>query len=91
MLYAYIYILLYFILGEGRQSVTELLKNRLDPDKPTTYISNTSTVNYESWNLIEFGDDIGNNETLERIAVESFSDNITYVHLPIGKWSMTIT
>ena len=63
---------------------TKLLENRIDPDKPTTYISATSDVNYESRNPLEFGDEGGYNETLERLAVEGFKDNITYVHLPMA-------
>ena len=65
-----------------RQTMEVLEQNRLDEDKPNAYITSQSTVNYESRNLLEFGDDIGYNETLERLAVTEAG--IDYVITPMG-------
>jgi len=62
--------------------VSELEKNRLDPTKPNTYISSTSTVNYEQTNYKEYDDHIGYNESLER---QDVSKMFEYHHLPLSK------
>ena len=83
--------------GSGRQSTQQLVTSRLDPSKPNRYISQTSTVNYESRNSLEFGDDIGYNETLERRKIVQTLLAVEYIHLPVGKqiasvsWSYTDT
>ncbi|KAL3852753.1 hypothetical protein ACJMK2_016370 [Sinanodonta woodiana] len=73
----------------GPRQNDEILKTlRLDPNKSNDYVSEKSKVNYESRNPGEFGDDIGYNETLERLAVEASS--LKYYHLPFssdGKFS----
>ncbi|CAH1783486.1 unnamed protein product [Owenia fusiformis] len=66
----------------GRQNITRLLATRIDPSRPNTYISNTSLVNYEARNQLEFGDDVGYNETMERQAVEAAG--LKYYHHPTG-------
>ena len=68
---------------EGRQEIASLERNRIDPSKPNSYISSTSPVNYESSNPLEYGDAIGYNETLERLDVEQYSDQMVYVHMPV--------
>ena len=70
--------------GEGRQLKGNLEKNRLDKNKDNSYISDTSEVNYESSNNLEFGDDVGYNEALEKEAFSS-KPKLTYHHTPIGK------
>ncbi|KAH9490632.1 hypothetical protein Btru_052197 [Bulinus truncatus] len=55
--------------------------NIIDNFKPTTYINATSTKNYETINVEEFGDNIGYNETLERQSV--ISSHIKYYHFPL--------
>ncbi len=78
--------------GSGRQSRNELLKNRIWPNISRGYISSDSKVNYASRNYLQFGDAIGYNETLERIAIESRPGHpYKYVHTPAGKlWFSTI-
>ncbi len=71
--------------GMGRQSTEELVKNRIWPDISNDYISSDSPVNYASRNYLQFGDDIGYNETLERIAIESRLGHPIYVNAPTGK------
>jgi hypothetical protein len=71
--------------GSGRQSVQQLEANRLDSGKPSTYISSTSTVNYDVRNALEFGDDVGYNETIERNTIMKMLPSVDYVHLPVGK------
>ena len=71
--------------GTGRQRTEQLEANRIDPYKPTIYISDTSTLNYEMNNTLEFGDDIGYNETMERMAIENMLPGVEYIHLPISK------
>ncbi|XP_070570808.1 uncharacterized protein [Ptychodera flava] len=67
----------------GRQSTARLLESRIDPNKPNNYISPTSTVNYESTNPGEFGDEIGYNETMESEYINGNTD-FMYYHLPVG-------
>lgn len=64
----------------GRQQRANLLRARLDPSKPNSYISATSRDNFESRNECEFGDHVGYNETLERqyLATKGFQ----YYHVP---------
>ncbi|OWF55707.1 uncharacterized protein LOC110456030 [Mizuhopecten yessoensis] len=64
-----------------RQSPDTLVRTRIDLDKATTYISATSSVNYEQRNSLEFGDGVGYNEGLEQVAVEKAG--LTYHHLPL--------
>ncbi|CAH1800703.1 unnamed protein product [Owenia fusiformis] len=64
----------------GRQSKKRLEETRIDASKPNEYISNTSMVNYESMNSLEFGDSIGYNEMKERMAIEALG--IKYIHQP---------
>ena len=66
----------------GRQLRKNLLKFRLDATKPNSYVSPTSTDNFESQNVCEFGDEIGYNETIERIALEKYE--FEYYHVPVG-------
>ena len=70
--------------SSGRQSVYQLEANRIDPYKPDIYISDTATFNYEMNNTLEFGDEIGYNETIERLAIRSIMPNVNYIHLPIA-------
>ena len=51
----------------GRQTISQLEANILNKDLLNTYISESSSVNYESRNPLEYGDDVGYNETVERI------------------------
>ena len=69
--------------GAGRQSKTELEKNRIDPTKTNEYVSDRSDVNYISRNALEFGDDIGYNEEWEKKNVTA--TGIQYMHTPAGK------
>ena len=50
--------------------------------RPNSYISDSSTTNYEALNVEEFGDDVGYSEPLERAAVESAG--LKYMHMPVG-------
>ncbi|RUS90671.1 hypothetical protein EGW08_001571 [Elysia chlorotica] len=68
-------------LNPGRQFVERLEETRINPQLSTLYISPTSGVNYEQRNMHEFGDDVGYNETLERIAVEK--SGLAYYHFPL--------
>ena len=53
--------------GDDRQTKANLEANILDANKQNDYISNTSDVNYESMNALEFGDGVGYNETMEKM------------------------
>ena len=64
----------------GRQLRSNLLRARLDPNKPNSYISATSRDNFESRNECEFGDHIGYNEATERLYLEG--NGIQYYHVP---------
>ena len=68
-----------------RQTTARLLQHRIDPLKSNKYISENSTVNYESRNFLEYGDSVGYNETKERLSIEKLAPGITYVHMPIGE------
>ncbi len=75
--------------GLGRQNTVELLKYRIWPRISHTYISPNSTTNYAMTNYLQFGDEIGYNETLERIAIESRPGHpYRYAHTPVGKISL---
>ena len=66
-----------------RQIKENLEKNKIDPSLPNSYISTSSKVNYQQINTIQFGDDVGYNETVEQ---ETFDkEGIEYYHMPIGK------
>ena len=70
--------------GAGRQTTPELMKNRpLWFGASNEYISPTSTVNYQSINHLQFGDEIGYNETLEQAALQG--KQYTYLHTPVGE------
>ncbi|GFO42810.1 beta-lactamase hydrolase-like protein [Plakobranchus ocellatus] len=64
-----------------RQSVERLEATRINSSQPNVFISDSSTANYELRNEHEFGDDVGYNETLERIAVEK--SGLRYFHIPL--------
>ena len=64
----------------GRQLRANLLQARLDTNKPNSYISSNSTDNFESMNECEFGDNIGYNETLERLYLAV--KKLPYYHVP---------
>ena len=66
-----------------RQKDSTLKTLVLDPKKDNTYISPTSTVNYESRNYEEYGDEIGYNEDLEREHFKKF--DLNYYLLPVGE------
>ena len=67
-----------------RQIKENLEKNRINDSLPNSYISATSQVNYQQINTIQFGDDVGYNETIER---EKFDkEGIEYQRMPIGKY-----
>lgn len=71
-----------------RQKDSTLKTLVLNPSKDNTYISPTSTVNYESRNFGEYGDDIGYNEDLESEHFKEFK--LDYYHMPVdseGKFS----
>ena len=69
--------------GGGRQGLNNLLKNRIDPEKMNEYISSDSPINFQGRNALEFGDDIGYNETIQKIALQQ--STFEYIHTPIGK------
>lgn len=66
-----------------RQLDTTLKTLVLDSTRDNAYISPTSTVNYESRNVGEYGDDVGFNEELE--SKDFKNSNLKYYHLPLGK------
>jgi protein tyrosine phosphatase (PTP) superfamily phosphohydrolase (DUF442 family) len=66
----------------GRQLRSNLLRARLDLNKPNSYISATSKDNFESLNECEFGDHIGYNETIERLYLKK--NSFQYYHVPVG-------
>ena len=69
----------------GRQSTARLLATRIVTTRPNGWISVNSTVNYDSRNPLEYGDNIGYNENLEKASVEAAGFN--YLHVPIdGAW-----
>ena len=67
--------------GEERQKTVNLESHRIDPSKPTTYISSNATLNYDSRNPLEWGDEIGYNGTLQELDFES--STLNYHHAPI--------
>lgn len=68
----------------GRQTEQQLLNTRLDPNKTNEYIANGSNINYERRNPLEYGDDIGYNETLSRSHIEAHY-SFQYFHTPLGE------
>jgi hypothetical protein len=66
-----------------RQKDSTLKTLVLDPKNDNTHISPTSTVNYESRNYEEYGDEIGYNEDLEREHFKKF--DLNYYVLPVGE------
>ena len=73
-------------VGTGRQSEQRLLETRIDETKVNEYISEDSLVNYASRNSLEFGDDIGYNEEIEREAVEDVG--LEYDITPFGEYCL---
>lgn len=67
-----------------RQDLLTLEKNKVNPHLSSDYISENSKVNYEIENPLEFGDDIGYNERMEREFMANSS--LKYYHIPIGKF-----
>ena len=65
----------------GRQLRSNLLRTRVDPNRPNSYISNTSMDNFESRNECEFGDEIGYNARNEMVFLSGQS-GIYYYFLP---------
>uniref|UniRef100_A0A2C9LG27 Rhodanese domain-containing protein n=1 Tax=Biomphalaria glabrata TaxID=6526 RepID=A0A2C9LG27_BIOGL len=63
-----------------RQSTERLLKTRLNPNLPNSYISKTSEINYETTNEEEFGDNFGYNSDLEKKVFDN--QDLKYYHLP---------
>jgi protein tyrosine phosphatase (PTP) superfamily phosphohydrolase (DUF442 family) len=66
-----------------RQLDTTLKTLVLDSTRDNVYISPTSTVNFESRNVGEYGDDVGFNEELE--SNDFKNSNLKYYHLPLSK------
>lgn len=66
-----------------RQDLNTLENNKINGHHSSDYISEKSKINYEIENALEFGDDIGYNEQLERNLVEKSS--LKYYHIPICK------
>ena len=62
----------------GRQSKSRLLQTRIDPNKPNEYISKDSEVNYQSINPLEYGDNLGYSESLEKLDV--MKNGMRYIH-----------
>ncbi|CAH1784729.1 unnamed protein product [Owenia fusiformis] len=74
----------------GRQTTPRLEASRIDPNISNQYISRLSPINYEMKNLLEFGDDIGYNEELERKTFEDFYTGVKYYHHPtVGQTGFT--
>ena len=73
--------------GAERQRPENLKKNRIDVNKLNTYISAESRVNYEVRNRLEFGDDVGYSEAMEREAVKKAG--LKYLHLPTSKFEIS--
>lgn len=67
----------------GRQSLGRLNETVIDPSKPNAFISPSSQYNFQMTNSLEFGDDVGYNETQERMALED--SGFEYLHVPVGK------
>lgn len=76
--------------NEGRQLEKNLIKARIVSTRPNDYIHFGSTVNFEARNPLEFGDDIGYNETISRLYIENVT-NFKYIHTPIGEYNDPIT
>ena len=58
-----------YIRGAEGQRPENLEKNRMNVNKLNTYIRPDSRVNYEVSNRLEFANDVGYSETMERDAV----------------------
>ena len=65
----------------GRQSNGRLLATRVVTNRANAWISLNSTVNYESRNPLEYGDNIGYNENSEKSGIEA--GQIEYHLMPI--------
>jgi len=63
-------------------NLTETSCFKIDDSRPTTWISDTSTVNVELINSFEFGDNGGYNEAIESSAFANAK--VDYTHLPIA-------
>ena len=67
-----------------RQTRVVLEENRINPKLLNGYISEISAYNYQSINELHFGDDVGYNETLQRLVVSNTT--LTYMHTPVGEF-----
>lgn len=65
-----------------RQDLSILENNKINGHLSSDYISEKSKINYEIENPLEFGDDIGYNEQLEKEIVEK--STLKYYHIPIS-------
>lgn len=67
---------------EPRQFKERLEETRIDPNRPNKFIGPDSSLNYESRNPEEFGDDVGYQELTERLVFNN--SPLKYLHLPVG-------
>ncbi|KAK7101512.1 uncharacterized protein [Littorina saxatilis] len=70
---------------EPRQWKARLEETRINPNRPNHFISPESKVNYESNNTEEFGDEVGFQETTERVAF--LKSPLEYYHMPLDSKS----
>eukprot|EP00914_Ancora_sagittata_P028386 GHVO01055970.1.p1 GENE.GHVO01055970.1~~GHVO01055970.1.p1 ORF type:complete len:357 (+),score=35.77 GHVO01055970.1:470-1540(+) len=68
----------------GRQSDTRLLNTRVNPARPNEFISTDSEINYQEVNELEYGDEVGYNETIARQHITD-EYSFEYLHTPIGE------
>ncbi|XP_076469093.1 uncharacterized protein LOC143299660 [Babylonia areolata] len=66
---------------QPRQWTERLEETRIDPNRPNSFVSPDSEVNYESRNYEEFGDEVGYQESLEELAFRS--SPLDYYHMPV--------
>lgn len=65
-----------------RQDLKTITDNIINRHHSSEYVGEKSRLNYEIENPLEFGDDIGYNENLEREAIEKSA--LKYYHIPIS-------
>lgn len=65
-----------------RQDLQMLEKNKINPHHSIDYIGRKSKNNFEIQNALEFGDDIGYNEQMERYFVAN--STLKYYHIPVA-------
>jgi hypothetical protein len=70
-------------VGAGRQSEERLLATRRNSARPVNFISQSSDINYERRNALEYGDEIGYNESTSRKHIQD-NYKLQYTHTPIG-------